>query len=140
MSLTNSSGPAGRPDPSLQFCSMNQSPTLDKSGMHGKVCRVNRPPALVNFSSCCDGQWRVRDNCTQYCEVADWRDFGSCVNHHPERTNGIDWEWNGTFGTVCTDVDEERATSTEGDDGDGEGEEGEESGAGKFSLLFSGSC
>ena len=130
MSLSNST----RPDPSLEFCSMNQVQTVNTTGMHGKVCRVNAPPALTNFSSCCDGTWRVRDNCTQYCEVADWRDFGDCVNTNPERTNGSDWWRNGTYLTVCADADEEGEASA-GGDGEGEGDD-EENAAGEYFCFF----
>jgi hypothetical protein len=96
MSLSNSSNSLTYPDPSLQFCDRMSVQTADTSGMHGMVCRVSSPPAYLNFSSCCVGQWRVRDNCTQYCEVEDARAFGDCVNNNPDARNGSDWWRNDT--------------------------------------------
>jgi hypothetical protein len=96
--------------------------------MHGMVCRVSSPPAYLNFSSCCVGQWRVRDNRTQYCEVEDARAFGDCVNKNPDARNGSDWWRNDTFIAVCMDVDEEGSSSEDGGQG---GDAAEENGAGK---------
>lgn len=67
--------------------------------------------------------------------MADWRDFGDCINTNPDRTNGSDWWRNETLLTDCTDADEEREASADDDEGEGEGEE---SGAGESTCLSMG--
>ena len=45
-------------------------------------CGISAPPAIHNISTCCatTDTWKIRANCTQYCEASDAGDFNACVN------------------------------------------------------------
>ncbi|KAM0718470.1 hypothetical protein Q7P37_005540 [Cladosporium fusiforme] len=92
--------PIGTPLPDM--CSSNSFPNLDYTGMSGLVCAVSIQPAFLNITSCCIGEIRVAaNNCTQYCNVKDGRDFNECTNDRYNST-GLSFIYN-----LCENLDDD---------------------------------
>jgi hypothetical protein len=109
MSLTNST----------TSCFRDQVQTYNASGMSGLVCAASGPPAILDISPCCNGEPRVENNCTQFCEATDINTFGRCVNR--DVNSSVD-----AYFAMCAN-----ASSAEGDE-----DKPEENGAGEFLVCF----
>ena len=78
---------------------------FNTTGMSDLVCGISAPPVVKNISSCCPtGHWMVKSNCTQYCEVHDQAEFGSCINGDPNAAGNSSSSSNSSSAPAFYDV------------------------------------